>query len=79
MTLRFFVAPTFDRSIQRAILLELYNATGGAGWVANDGWDTQAADECRWHGVHGRAEESFFGVRRETTHYSDHSSARVQK
>ena len=25
-------APTFDRSFQRAILLDFYNSTGGAGW-----------------------------------------------
>jgi len=42
-------APTFDRSFQRAILLDFYNSTGGENWHNNENWG--APDECTWHGV----------------------------
>lgn len=36
---------------ERQALVELYNATGGAGWTNNTGWLGGAGTECQWHGV----------------------------
>jgi hypothetical protein len=35
---------------ERAVLLELFNATGGASWTRTRGWNT-AASPCEWEGV----------------------------
>ena len=36
---------------ERAILLELYEATGGHAWNENFGWAENEFDICSWHGV----------------------------
>src|SRR6185295_2788862 len=33
-------------------LVALYNATGGAQWTSNTGWNGAAGSECDWYGVH---------------------------
>lgn len=45
----------FDKD-DRSVLVELYAATGGEGWVRSDGWmrptgSGEAADVCEWYGV----------------------------
>ena len=41
----------------RAALVDLYNAAGGAGWARNLGWST-AAGVCTWSGVTCNADGS---------------------
>jgi hypothetical protein len=36
---------------QRAALLQLYDSTAGASWIASDGWGS-ATSPCGWFGVH---------------------------
>jgi hypothetical protein len=36
---------------ERAILTELFEATGGSQWINGDGWLGPSGTECSWHGV----------------------------
>jgi Leucine-rich repeat (LRR) protein len=40
-----------DVEANRAALLALYNATGGANWTNNTGWSTNAENLASWYGV----------------------------
>ena len=36
---------------ERAVLLELFRATGGERWTRRDWWGATRGTECKWHGV----------------------------
>ncbi len=36
---------------ERAVLVDLYNYTNGAGWTDNTNWNGAAGTECTWYGV----------------------------
>ena len=38
-------------SSERAVLVDLYNQTNGAGWTKNTGWNGPVGTECSWYGV----------------------------
>ncbi|KAL3903449.1 MAG: hypothetical protein SGILL_010441, partial [Bacillariaceae sp.] len=37
--------------VQKYSLLTFFHASNGDGWVQKNGWKSQAAEECSWHGV----------------------------
>lgn len=46
-----YAMATADLVLDREVLQELYEATGGAGWSDNTGWVTDDEDMASWYGL----------------------------